>query len=183
MIYKFIMKILGWKIDYNLPEEFNRCVLIAAPHTSNWDFLYCVLTFRVLKIPYKFTIKKEWFRFPFNLIIKPLGGLAVDTENKNNTVDIMTKFFEKNKHFTMAVTPEGSRSKIEEWKSGFYRLAKQAKVPICLGYLDYKTKTAGVGAVVYPSEDMKNDLKKVMHFYETKQPKYPKKFSTDIRYN
>ena len=176
------MKILGWKIDYNIPKEFNRCVLIAAPHTSNWDFLYCVLTFKILKIPYKFTIKKEWFRFPFNLIIKPLGGLAVDTKKKNNTVEIMTKLFDQNKNFTMAVTPEGTRSKTEEWKSGFYRLAKQARVPICLGYLDYKTKTSGVGDVIFPTENMKEDFQKIMSFYQTKTPKFPEKFSVDLKY-
>tara|TARA_B100001287_G_scaffold252266_1_gene234104 strand:+ start:2865 stop:3398 length:534 start_codon:yes stop_codon:yes gene_type:complete len=176
------MKILGWKIDYNIPEEFKRCVLIAAPHTSNWDFFYCVLTFKILKIPYKFTIKKEWFRFPFNLIIKPLGGLAVDTKSKNNTVETMADFFNQNKYFTMAVTPEGTRSKTVEWKSGFYRLAKLAGVPICLGYLDYKTKTAGVGDVIFPTENKKDDFLKIMNFYQTKNPKFPEKFSVDLSY-
>ena len=179
------MTAFGWKIDYNLPKEFNRCVLIAAPHTSNWDFLFCMLTFKVLKVPYKFTIKKQWFRFPFNLIIKPLGGVPIDTfknSHKKNTVELMANFFKMNENFTMTVTPEGSRSLRNEWKSGFYHVAKLAKVPICLGYLDYKSKTAGVGGVVYPSENMKKDLGTIMNFYKSKSPKYPEKFSVDIRY-
>ena len=185
MIYKLIMKILGWKVDKNLPEEFKRCVLIAAPHTSNWDLLYCLLSFKVLKINYKFTIKKQWFRFPFNLIIKPLGGLPIDTKKKDkkiNTVELMAEFFKKNKDFTMAITPEGTRSLRKEWKSGFYEVAKMANVPICLGYVDFKTKTAGVGGVIFPKDKMKEDMKKIMDFYKTKTPKFPEMFSVDLRY-
>ena len=72
-MYGFTLKLLGWKLDYKVPKEYSRCVLIGAPHTSNWDFFYTVLSFKALKIPYKFTIKKQWFRFPFNLIMRPLG--------------------------------------------------------------------------------------------------------------
>lgn len=183
MIYKLLLKISGWKIDENIPKEFKRCVLIAAPHTSNWDFYYCVLAFKILKIPYKFTIKKQWFRFPFNLIIKPLGGLAIDTnKNRDNAVELMADLFNQNKEFVMAVTPEATRSRKEEWKSGFYHVSKKANVPICLGYVDYKTKTAGVGKAVIPSENREADLKKIMDFYKTKTPKFPEKFSVDIRY-
>ena len=119
-------------------------------YTSNWDFIYTVLSFKILKIPYKFTIKKEWFRFPFNLIIKPLGGLPIDTkrhkEKIKKALGIKWLISKLKKNFVMAVTPEGTRSKREEWKSGFYHIAKKANVLICLGYLDYKNKIAGVGS-------------------------------------
>jgi 1-acyl-sn-glycerol-3-phosphate acyltransferase len=183
--YKIVMKLLGWKVNPVTPEEYQRCVLIGAPHTSNWDFIYTMLSFKILKIPYKFTIKKEWFRFPFNLIIKPLGGIPIDTGNTSNTsgtVLTMASYFKKNKNFVIAVTPEGSRSKRTEWKSGFYHLAKMANVPICLGYIDYKNKIAGVGDVIYPSEDITADMKKIMAFYKGEIAKFPEKFSIDIRY-
>ena len=184
--YKIVMKLLGWKVNPITPKEYKRCVLIGAPHTSNWDFIYTVLSFKILKIPYKFTIKKEWFRFPFNLIIKPLGGIPIDTKgkkkNEESNVEKMANCFKLKKNFVMAVTPEGTRSKKEEWKSGFYHIAKKANVPICLGYLDYKNKIAGVGKVIYPSDDVINDMKNIMAFYKDKFPKFPEKFSIDIRY-
>ena len=178
------MKILGWRIDKNLPVEFKRCVLIAAPHTSNWDFIYTMLAFKILKVPYKFTIKKEWFRFPFNLIMKPLGGVSIDTNSKKNQyVKMMSSFFKLNNEFIMTITPEGSRSKVKQWKSGFYQIAKKANVPICLGYVDYKNKIAGVGKVIFPSNNTNEDMRKIMDFYKTKTAKFPDKFSTDLRYS
>ena len=186
-MYGFTLKLLGWKLDYKVPKEYSRCVLIGAPHTSNWDFFYTVLSFKALKIPYKFTIKKQWFRFPFNLIMRPLGGVPIDTKgnSKNGTsnVDVMANFFELKKKFVMAITPEGTRSKREEWKSGFYHVAKKANVPICLAYLDYKNKIAGVGKVIFPSENMAEDMKSIMEFYKGKAAKFPDKFSTDLRYS
>ena len=96
-MYGFTLKLLGWKLDYKVPKEYSRCVLIGAPHTSNWDLFYTLLSFKALKIPYKFTIKKQWFRFPFNLIMLPLGGVPIDTKgnSKNGTsnVDFMANFF------------------------------------------------------------------------------------------
>ena len=183
-MYKILLKILGWKVDENVPKEYKRCVLIAAPHTSNWDLFYAIFLFKILKIPYKFTIKKEWFRFPFNLIIRPLGGLPIDTKNrtKGGNVDIMADLFKGNKEFAMGITPEGTRSLRTQWKSGFYHLAKENNLPICLGYLDYKTKTAGIAGPIHTSENKDYDMKQIMSFYKTKTPKNPDKFSLDLRY-
>ena len=131
-MYKFILRLFGWKINPEIPKEYDRCVLIGAPHTSNWDFLFSVLSFKALKIPYKFTIKKQWFRFPFNLIIKPIGGLPIDTKGNSqkgiSNVDTMASFFSLKEKFVMAITPEGTRSLKKEWKSGFYHVAKKANV-------------------------------------------------------
>jgi gliding motility-associated-like protein len=146
-VYKFIFKILGWKINEDVPKEYTRCVLVGAPHTSNWDFFYAIFLFKILKIPYKFTIKSEWFKFPFNLIIKPLGGIPINTKSKTKggNVNIMADLFKDNKEFAMGITPEATRSLRTKWKSGFYHLAKDNNLPICLGYLDYKTRTSPNG--------------------------------------
>ena len=135
----------------------------------------------------RFTIKKEWFRFPFNLIMRPLGGVPIDTKGNSqkgtSNVDIMASFFELKKEFVMAITPEGTRSKREEWKSGFYYVAIKANVPICLAYLDYKKKIAGVGKVIFPSNNLVEDMKSIMDFYKGKGAKFPNKFSIDLRYS
>lgn len=186
-LYKLLLKISGWKVDENTPKQFNHCVMIAAPHTSNWDFYYCMLSMKVLKVPMKFTIKKQWFRFPFNLIIKPLGGVPIDTTKtkkniKGGKVDLMAKLFDHYSNIVLMVTPEGTRSLNQKWKTGFYHIAKTANVPICLGYLDYKNKIAGVGKAIYPSGDVMKDMKEIMDFYISKGAKFPRKFSLDLRY-
>ena len=97
-------------------------------------------------------------------------------------VDAIADLFDKYDKIAVVVTPEGTRALRTEWKTGFYYIAVKAKVPIALGYLDYKNKIAGVGKLVYPSGDMDKDLKEIMAFYKTIPPKHPEKFSVDLRY-
>ena len=113
-----------------------------------------------------------------------MGGIPINTKKKekNGNVKIMADFFKKNKEFAMAITPEGTRSLRENWKSGFYHLAKDNDLPICFGYLDYKTKIAGIGGPIFPTDDKEADMKKIMEFYNNKKPKYPEKFSLDKRF-
>lgn len=189
LISKLILKIAGWKIDYNMPAEmYKKCVLVAIPHTSNWDFVYAMSTFRILGIKLRFTIKKEWMRFPFNLMMKPLGAIAIDRnpapgkKELKSTVEAMAELFKTRDELVVAITPEGTRKRVEKWKTGFYHVASIAKVPIALGYLDYKKKIAGVGMVIIPSGDMKADMKKILEFYSDKTPKFPEKHSPDLQY-
>lgn len=186
-IHKILLKLSGWRVDQDLPSQYKNCVMIAAPHTSNWDLYYSLLSMKILKVPLKFTIKKQWFRFPFNLIIKPLGGIPIDTKRtkqniKNGKVNLMAELFKKNSNLVLMVTPEGTRSFNDKWKTGFYHVAKIANVPICLGYLDYKNKIAGVGKSILPSGDIAKDMKEIMSFYLSKGAKFPEKFSLDVRY-
>jgi 1-acyl-sn-glycerol-3-phosphate acyltransferase len=182
------MWLMGWKVDKIVPEGVQRCVMIASPHTSNWDFPIARAAFTILKIPVRFTIKDSWFKFPLNLIFAPLGGIPINRtpkkegEERPSMVDAMSDLFKDHKDLAVMVTPEGTRSYRDEWKSGFYHVAKAANVPIGLGYLDYKNKIAGVGKVVYPSDDLAADMKIIMDFYKDIAPKNKEKFSIDKRY-
>lgn len=164
-------------------------MIAAAPHTSNWDFWYARLALYVLGVPVKFTIKREWMRFPLSLILGPMGALGIDRRPKNagsqrrSYVDVMTEIFEQRRHIAVLVTPEGTRSRQTQWKTGFYYVALQAGVPICLGYLDYANKIAGVGPVIHPSGDIAADMSQIMDFYRSIQGKHPQQFSTDERYD
>lgn len=179
---------MGWKMNPAIPKEVGRCVMIAAPHTSNWDLIHMMGGYYDMKIPIKFTIKKEWFKFPFNLVIGPLGGIAIDRTPKKpgdprpSTVEAMAGLFKENEILSVAVTPEGTRSLRKEWKTGFWHTAKLAGVPICLGYLDYAKKEAGVGKTIWPSDDMEKDMREIMAFYKTITPCHPELFSLDERY-
>lgn len=190
---KFIAKSLfgfwGWTLNPDLPDEMNRCVMIAVPHTSNWDFLYMRVGFFLLGVPLKFTIKDSWMKFPLNLFMGPMGGIGVNRkpkapgEERPSITEVMTNIFKERDRIAMMITPEGSRSKREHWKMGFYHTAKAANVPIVCGYLDYEKKEGGLGLVLHPSDDMDADLRKIMAFYKNIPGKRPENFSPDIRYD
>jgi 1-acyl-sn-glycerol-3-phosphate acyltransferase len=183
-----IFKISGWRFDANGNTDFRRCVMIAAPHTSNWDILYARAAFSLLRIPLRFTVKDDWLRFPFGGFMRAMGAIGIDRRPKNpgearpSMTEAMIELFSKNKELAVMVTPEGTRSLRTKWKTGFYHVAVGAKVPIGLGYLDYKNKIAGVGKIVYPSGNMQADMKLIMDFYRNIPAKFPEKFSVDLDY-
>jgi 1-acyl-sn-glycerol-3-phosphate acyltransferase len=175
---RIILWLLGWKITGGIPAEVKKCVIIAAPHTSMWDFFYGRLGF-YSKGVYKvhFMIKKEIFKFPLGALLKWLGALPVDRSKNNNTVIWISKKFLESPTFMLLVTPEGTRKRVENWKRGFYHIAQNAKVPIVIGYVDYKNKKAGMGPVFYPTGNYETDLKEIQEFYLDKTAKYPENFN------
>ncbi|MEM6965676.1 MAG: 1-acyl-sn-glycerol-3-phosphate acyltransferase [Bacteroidota bacterium] len=190
---KFIAKLLlrfhGWTVDANLPKEAQRCVMIAAPHTTNWDGYFVRVAFWILGIPVKIAIKDTWTKWPLSLIMKPMGFLGINRSKKNpnkprkSQIEQMADFFKQFDKMALVIAPEGTRELRKEWKLGFYHTAKLANVPITCGYLDYEKKLAGVGnVIVYPSDDMEADLKKIMDFYKNIAAKYKAKFSLDQRF-
>ena len=187
-IAKWLLSLSGWTVNMNFPPEISRCVMTAAPHTSNWDLWYARLAFFVMEAPVRFAIKKEWMIFPFYLLIRPLGGIAIDRRPKGGGrerpgyVDQLAGYFHQYQRIAVLVAPEGSRSPQKHWKTGFYYAALKAGVPICLGYLDYRKKEAGVGPVIHPTGDIAADFRKILDFYTTIPGKFPEKFSPDERY-
>ncbi len=182
----FIFKQTGWKVDHHLPPSIQKCIIIAAPHTSNWDFWYCMAAFSIYRLKIRFTVKKEWMRFPFNFIMKPLGAIGIDRSprkdgNRPSFVEAMTELFHQHHELIIVITPEGTRSKRDKWKTGFFHVAQQANVPILLGYVDYATKTAGIGKVIQPVE-FNQTMEEIMEFYSNITPKFPENFSLDFQY-
>ncbi|MGB0839832.1 MAG: 1-acyl-sn-glycerol-3-phosphate acyltransferase, partial [Chitinophagales bacterium] len=170
----------GWTIDADsLPEEMNRCVLVAAPHTSNWDGVFVFAACDVASIPLKLGIKAEHNRFPYGKMMEKMGALWIDRrpmgerKKKINYVDAMVELFKTDEPIAVGLAPEGTRSLRKRWKMGFYHIAVKANVPICLSFLDFGTKTAGIDKVIYPSGDMEKDLREIMAYYAKFTPKYP----------
>lgn len=192
MIVRFcteLFKAQGWTLRGEQLTTHRRCVVIGAPHTSNWDFVYTLAAFDLLGLPLRFTIKREWMRFPFNLLIEPAGGLAIDRRPRDETgdrpsmVDVMIELFDDHPdELALVVTPEATRSPNPRWKSGFYHVARGAGVPILLGYLDYAKKEAGVGKVIEPSGDFEADMREITEFYRSVTPRYPERFMLDQRF-
>lgn len=187
IVFYLVYKIAGWKVRNEVPEDAQRCVMIVAPHTSNWDFVFGVGAFYELDIPAHFAMKKEWFRFPIGLLIKSLGGIPIDRAKKKNDiekksmVEAMAGIFAQYAKIAMTVTPEGSRSSRSQWKTGFWYTAKLANVPICLGHLNYETKTAEILKSFIPN-DFEEDMRTIMAFYKDKKGKKPQ-FALDERYS
>lgn len=187
-IAKLIFALSGWKVDENVPKEAQRSIMIAAPHTTNWDFWYMRLGFIVLQIPVRFTIKMEWIKSPLGWLIKALGGIGIDRRPKNpneprkSYTEAMKEIFDQHQQIAIVVTPEGTRKLRTKWKTGFYYTALAANVPITFGYLDYKKKVAGVGGFVHPTGDFEADMRKISAFYQKINGKYPELFSVDERF-
>ncbi len=177
LLSKFVLKIWGWKIHGIIPPGIEKCVVIAAPHTSNWDFFIGRFAYFAIGVKIKFLIKKEVFFFPLGPILRAWGGIAVDRGKQNNIVGQVVDHFNKSESLYVLITPEGTRKLNKRWKKGFYHIAEKANVPIAFGYADFKKKEAGVGLVIYPCGDYKKDLKIIQDFYRDKAAKYPEQFN------
>ncbi len=186
---KFIIRLLGWKINPNLPDElFKKCVVIAAPHTSNWDYPLTIYSMVALGVNLRYTIKDQWIKSPVGWFFRMMGGIGVDRspkgkdENRLSLVDAMVNLFKEHDQLSVMVQAEGTRSLRTQWKTGFYYIALKAKVPIALGYLDFAKKESGIGKILYPSGDLEKDMLEIMEFYKDIAPKFPEKFALDERF-
>lgn len=182
------LKLMGWETDNHWPENLSQCVMIAAPHTSNWDALYARLALKALGVNVRLTIKDSYMKFPLGPFVRAMGGIGIDRRPKQageprlSMVQVMTDLFKHHPELVMLVTPEGTRACQEQWKTGFYYVAVNAGVPIALAYMDYEQKKAGVGKIIHPTGNFEEDMAEIMDFYAGIQAKFPKDFSVDQRY-
>ena len=167
----------GWTAHGLIPSP-RKFVLIAAPHTSNWDFLYFVGLTEELGIMPHFMAKQSLFRWPWKNFLLDMGGVPVDRTANRNYVQAMVDEFNARKEFMLTIAPEGTRSTVRAWKTGFYHIAMGAKVPLVVGMMDYGTKTGGLGQAIWPTGDYAADMKKVAEIYASVTPKYPAKGMT-----
>ena len=174
------LKATGWKIEGHLPVEGQKSVLIAAPHTSNWDLPYTLMVAFALRLNIYWMGKVQIFRFPFRGLMRWLGGIPVQRDKANNLVAASAQALsEAQGPVQLVVPPEGTRSHTRYWKTGFYYIATGAQVPIVLGYLDYSRKVTGLGPVFEPSGDIEADMARIKAFYAPFKGKNPQQFATD----
>jgi 1-acyl-sn-glycerol-3-phosphate acyltransferase len=188
-MFKLIFRLYGWKVTHFLPDDVKKCVIVVAPHTSNWDFIFGMGAVKVMNIRLRFAIKKEWIRFPLKRLMLSLGALPIDRSKKTignekkSAVDSMAELFTEHDVLRLVITPEGTRSKVDKWKTGFYHVALKANVPIAFGFINYATKSCGIDKVFYPSGNMKEDMKVIMDFYRPMMGKNPENFSLDAEFS
>ena len=166
-------KLLGWTMEGEFPSHLNKFVLIVVPHTSWWDFLLGLLVRKVLNEEINYIGKKGLFDSPFGWFFRWTGGAPIDRSKSNDTVSAIVKIFNEREKFRLALSPEGTRKKVEKWKTGFYHIAKQSKIPIVMVAFDYGKKEVRFSEPQMPTEDMDNDFKIYESCFKGVQGKYP----------
>lgn len=172
---RFILRLMGWDVGDSTPVGVKKCVIVAGPHTSNWDFIIGKLAFMTYGVNAKFLIKKEAFFFPFGFLLKKMGGVPVDRKKNNNLTDIAASYFDNSESLYLLFTPEGTRSYSPNWKKGFYYIAQKAQVPIYIGYVDYEKKIGGFHSLFQPTGDVDADIKEIKKILSQYKGKYPEK--------
>jgi 1-acyl-sn-glycerol-3-phosphate acyltransferase len=174
------LRLTGWTLDGQAPAGHPKCVLIAAPHTSNWDLPYTLMVAFALRMNIHWMGKRQIFRWPFGGLMRWLGGIAVDRSQSTNLVAASAKALrdaEGSVH--LVIPPEGTRSQTRHWKTGFYWIAHEAGVPIVLAYMDYPRKLSGLGPVFTPTGDIEADMLQIKAYYAQYKGKNWQQFSTD----
>lgn len=169
-----MLKMTGWKTEGQVPD-IPKFVMIAAPHTSNWDLPFTLFIALTMRLNIYWMGKEEIFKAPFRGVFIWLGGIPVDRSKSNNMVQQSIDQFAASDRLVLTVPPSGTRRKVLYWKTGFYHIAKGAGVPIALGFLDYKRKRGGIQGVFVPTGDIDADMKEITELYKNVTGKYPDK--------
>lgn len=176
-IWGLIFKCIGWKVKITVPYR-DKAVICVAPHTSNWDFIMGLLAYRSLGRKASFLMKEFWFFFPLKYIFKALGGIPVPEKSKTSLTATIINDFKRESYLNLAVTPEGSRSAVTSWRTGFLTIAFNANVPIQLGVIDFSHKIVLIEKEYIPTGNTQEDLKEIRKYYSNfiYAAKYPEKF-------
>jgi 1-acyl-sn-glycerol-3-phosphate acyltransferase len=173
-LYRWIFfDILGWQIKGNLDPALKKCVFMVLTHTSWHDFFLGLFTRGILQLDMHWVGKKELFRFPFGYYFRWMGGTPLDRSGGLNKVDAIADIFKKKEVFRMAISPEGTRKKVTELKTGFYYIALKAQVPIVPVAFDFKTRSVIFGKPFQPTGNYSQDLAELLPFFKGVQGKIP----------
>ncbi len=176
---KAILKLMGWKIVGPFPD-IPKAVVIAAPHTSNWDFIIGIAAKFELQLEVHWLGKHTLFRKPFGSFFRRLGGIPVQRNSSHGIVEETVAAFRNQEQFLLGLSPEGTRKKVERWKTGFYRIAQGARVPIVPVAFDYSKKSIVIGKPLHPSESIETDFETFRDFYSGAEGKIPQNFSKEL---
>ena len=167
---RLVFRLAGWTMVGTVPRTG---ILVGAPHTSNWDYVVTLLVMWHGGVNPKILVKKEFFHGPVGWLLKVTGSIPVDRTNPAGVVERLAEQASGGEPFVIVLAAEGTRTKAEYWKSGFYRLARQTGLPVYLGFIDGATKTAGIGGSLEPSGDVAADMDRIRAFYADKNGFYP----------
>jgi 1-acyl-sn-glycerol-3-phosphate acyltransferase len=174
LLWSLYLRLTGWTLKGSFPYHLQKCVVIVAPHTSNWDFIIGVAFRSKLRLTHaRYLGKAELFKGPFGFIFRKLGGFPVERSEKNNMVDEVTALFHTHDSFVLVLSPEGTRKKVDRLRTGFYHIAKKAGVPIVMTGLDFEKKQASFSEPFFPTNDETSDFQQIYQFYAAIKGKKP----------
>jgi len=176
---RFILSTFGWSTSHTIALP-DKCVLIGAPHTSNWDFPLTLLGLSSMGVKFNWVAKHTLFFWPLGSLLRAIGGISVDRSQGTSFLKRIIELYESQEKLVLAIAPEGTRSKTRYWKTGFYTIAHRAEVPIGFGYIDYSRKMIGLEKVIIPTGDIKQDFEIIREYYQNRTGRYPEK-QGDIR--
>jgi 1-acyl-sn-glycerol-3-phosphate acyltransferase len=173
LLGKAILGTMGWRIEGEIPN-IPKFVAIAAPHTTNWDFILGMSSLMALNIRVHWIGKDAIFTWPAKYVWNWLGGKPVDRANPHGVVQQIVDMFNKSDQFLLGLSPEGTRKNKPSWRSGFYHIAQGAGVPILMAYFDFKNKKVGIGPLFHPTGDIDKDIAEMQNYYKQFTGKYRK---------
>ncbi|AKC86592.1 lysophospholipid acyltransferase family protein [Pseudoxanthomonas suwonensis] len=159
-----VLRLGGWRVTGELPD-IPRLVLIAAPHSSNWDGVWGMAAKLALGFDVRVLGKDSLFWWPLSIVLRRLGVIAVDRGNPQGVVEQAIELVRTSPRMWYALTPEGTRKPVRQWKSGFLKIAHGAGVPVLMAYFHYPDRTIGVGPLFHPSGDLQADMAAVREWY------------------
>lgn len=169
-----VFRLIGWKVDDHRPKDLGQCIYVVAPHTSNWDFVIGVFARSIARLSHvNFLGKSSLFKPPYGWIFRGLGGYPVDRSKNNKLVPQVVNYFRTVPGFSLAITPEGTRRKVERWRTGFYHIAHQAGVPLVLTAFDYPTRRVIFHAPFTTTGDQDADIAYMMGVFRQFKGKHP----------
>ncbi|GJM35520.1 MAG: acyltransferase [Saprospiraceae bacterium] len=172
-ISQFILRLVGWKVIIHTNPIPPKFVMIAAPHTSNWDFPLGLLSRSVMRMDIKYVGKESLFRPPFGTLFRWLGGIPVDRSKRTNFVEAVIDMFNDREEFKICIAPEGTRKKVSKFKTGFYHIAKGAGIPILLCKLDYEHRVLSLSEPFYTTDNMEADFEFIYNYFRGTKGKKP----------
>lgn len=167
-----LFKFAGWKAEGQKPD-IPKYIVIAAPHTSNWDFFYAICLALIFRMKPLFMMKDAWFFWPLGPVFRWLGAIPIDRSKSNSVVDRSIAVFEQRRELALVVPPSGTRKRVTHWRSGFYHIANGANVPILMGFLDYGRRVGGLGRLMRPTGNIDRDMREIRDFYRDIRGKFP----------
>lgn len=171
-IGKGVLRVSGWRAEGGAPAAA-RYVVVAVPHTSNWDFPLTLALCFATGVEAHWMAKAAIFHRPFGAVLRWLGGIPVDFEAPRHLVDRTIRAFRENERYAVIIAPEGARARVARWKRGFHHIARGAGVPVVLGFLDYRRRVGGFGPMLWPSDDFEADVRRIRSFYRDVTPRHP----------
>ncbi len=178
---RFLLRLFGWRFDWNIDPDVTKFVLIAAPHTSNIDFFVALPCLWQMPVKGRYLIKRELFWWPLSVFLRASGGIPVD--RKKGTAEFVERLkgmLLKEQNFALLFTPEGTRSYVDQWKTGFHRIALETGVPIVVATADYKKRIVEVSTLFQPTADLHADLEKLEELYRGVIGKFPNQFNAEF---